>query len=305
MAEPIKKRSSSHLSSPAKSAKDSTHAELSAIVDSCLEKQSLFFQPQFSRLEETGKSLDAKLDVIQSNFTKLLASMHEVRTELSGLRTQVSDHEIAISRSDAKVESLEAKLADLEDRSRRGNVRIVGLEEGLEGSDATAYLTRSIPLWFPSLVGRQLEIMRAHRIYANKRSGSAFPRTVVVNFLRHSDRDVVLQAARKQPLSLSGRAVKIFPDFSNFTAQRRKGFSGIIRSVRSMGLQAFLLYPASLKILQGNEAHLFKTPDAAEVFLNSLGRSGGARDVRPPSSCSVRLDFGEAQSQVVLDPDLG
>ncbi|KAJ8400596.1 hypothetical protein AAFF_G00393650 [Aldrovandia affinis] len=59
-------------------------------------------------------------------------------------------------------------MANREDRSRRNNLRLVGLPEGSEEDAAVSYLQNSIPKWLPSLAGREFEVMRAHRIYGGR-----------------------------------------------------------------------------------------------------------------------------------------
>ncbi len=69
-------------------------------------------------------------------------------------------------------------MTDIEDRSRRNNVRLVGLPEGTEGSNAAGFLRVNLSKWIPSLRGRDLEIDRAHRMYDGGR-GSDRPRTLI------------------------------------------------------------------------------------------------------------------------------
>ncbi len=51
-------------------------------------------------------------------------------------------------------------MTDMEDRSRRNNVRLVGLPEGMEGPDAAGFLRANLSKWIPSLRGRDIEIDR-------------------------------------------------------------------------------------------------------------------------------------------------
>ncbi len=53
----------------------------------------------------------------------------------------------------------------MEDRCRRNNVRLVGLPEAAEGSDAAGFLRVNLSKWIPSLRGRDIEIDWAHRVY--------------------------------------------------------------------------------------------------------------------------------------------
>ncbi len=52
-------------------------------------------------------------------------------------------------------------MTDMEDKSRRNNVRLVGLPEGMEGSDVAGFLRITLSKWIPSLKGHNMEIDRA------------------------------------------------------------------------------------------------------------------------------------------------
>lgn len=89
---------------------------------------------------------------------------------------------------------MKAKLADSEDRSRRCNVRLVGLKEGAEGTQAAKYLVKSLRHWFPSLDAGKVEVMRAHRIYDGRMTRDK-PRTMIFNVLRYPTRQAILLTA--------------------------------------------------------------------------------------------------------------
>ncbi len=87
-------------------------------------------------------------------------------------------------------------MTDMEDRSRRNNVRLVGLPEGMEGPDAAGFLRANLSKWIPSLRGSDIEIDRAHRVYDGGR-GSDRPRTLIFRVLRWHDRSDILKGARQ------------------------------------------------------------------------------------------------------------
>ncbi len=84
----------------------------------------------------------------------------------------------------------------MEDRCRRNNVRLVGLSEAAEGSNAAGFLRVNLSKWIPSLRGRDIEIDRAHRVYDGGR-GSDRPRTLIFRVLRWHDRSDILKGARQ------------------------------------------------------------------------------------------------------------
>ena len=63
-----------------------------------------------------------------------------------------------------QVKALTERADDMENRSRRNNLRLVGLSENEEGRDACTFLEK----WIPSVLGMKtstpLALERAHRI---------------------------------------------------------------------------------------------------------------------------------------------
>ncbi|KAJ8378291.1 hypothetical protein AAFF_G00244260 [Aldrovandia affinis] len=161
-------------------------------------------------------------------------------------------------------------MADLEDRTKRNNQRLVGLPEGSEGDDAVSYLQISIPKWFPSLAGREFEVMWAHRVYGGGAEKAVRPRTLILSLLRYSDWQVILRACRAEPLCLTAKDIRFFPISSNYTGQRIRAFSPLVHLAKERGIQAFLFYPATLKIIRGTERHLCKSPGDTGDLLNSF-----------------------------------
>ncbi len=97
-------------------------------------------------------------------------------------------------------------MTDMEDRSRRNNVQLVGLPEGAEGSNAAGFLRVNLSKWIPSLKGHDIEIDRAHRVYDRGR-GSDRPRTLIFRVLRWHDRSEILKG--KYCPYLSGTTISL------------------------------------------------------------------------------------------------
>ncbi len=173
-----------------------------------------------------------------------------------------------------QLERLTEKMTDMEDRCRRNNVRLVGLPEAAEGSDAAGFLRVNLSKWIPSLRGRDIEIDRAHRVYDGGR-GSDRPRTLIFRVLRWHDRSDILKGARQAYLvkcAQSNVTMLFFPDFSPATAIRRKAFGPVLKKMTALGLQPFLIYPAVIKLRHKGEQRSFDSPQKAEDFISSLSQ---------------------------------
>ncbi len=210
-----------------------------------------------------------------------------------------------------QLERLTEKMTDMEDRSRRNNVRLVGLPEGMEGPDAAGFLRANLSKWIPSLRGRDIEIDRAHRVYDGGR-GSDRPRTLIFRVLRWHDRSDILKGARQAyPVKCAQNNVTLlfFPDFSPATAIRRKAFGSGFEEDDSTWSPAFLIYPAVIKLRHNGEQRSYDSPQkrrilsapclqqksyaaalrgdgggaAASCFSSSAGRGRDGRDGLGPS----------------------
>ncbi len=173
-----------------------------------------------------------------------------------------------------QLERLTEKMTDVEDRCRRNNVRLVGLPEGTEGTDAAGFLRVNLSKWIPSLRGRDIEIDCAHRVYDGG-GGSDRPRTLIFRVLRWHDRSEILKGAwQAYPVKCAQNNVTLlfFPDFSPATAIWRKAFGPVLKKMTALGLQPFLIYPAVIKLRHKGEQRSFDSPQKAEDFVSSLSQ---------------------------------
>ncbi|KAJ1157201.1 hypothetical protein NDU88_009916 [Pleurodeles waltl] len=89
------------------------------------------------------------------------------QTCVLGLEQQVSTVEARSSSfqdRDQKLLFLRSKLTDLEDRSRRDNVRFLGFPESIEGEDLHGFLRDVLPRMTGTTFDPPLEFQQAHRL---------------------------------------------------------------------------------------------------------------------------------------------
>ncbi len=210
---------------------------------------------------EVGRKLQGRLDAASANVRAVKHDVGDIQKELLNLRQ---------------------KVAEMEDRSRRSNLRLVGLPESAEGENAIQFLQDNLPLWIPSLAGEKIEIQRAHRIFTTQDKTSR-PRTLIFRLLRYQDREKILNGARAlsspptHQMTSEGKTsasrLLFFPDYSNDTAQRRKAFDAVRKQLANRGLRPFLRYPATLKVRHNGSLHFFESVADAETFMAMLDRS--------------------------------
>lgn len=223
---------------------------------------------RLSQIQQVGNVNEQKLTAIHGDLASLTASLGSIKSDVDTIKTTVESNSCTLDNHNRTLQDMEMKLADMEDRSRRCNIRVIGLKEGLEGPNAIQYLSHSLPIWFPKLADVKVEVMRAHRIYSESSKKNANSnRTLIFNVLRYSTRQAILQAARKNPLFIEGRRIRFSPDYSNYTVKRRQAFRQAMDSARDKGLDFFLLYPAALNIKEGTQYIAFTSAEDAEDYV--------------------------------------
>uniref|UniRef100_A0A087YRN3 L1 transposable element RRM domain-containing protein n=1 Tax=Poecilia formosa TaxID=48698 RepID=A0A087YRN3_POEFO len=245
-----------------------TFADISSLLSSHKEALSAEFKLSF-------ESLNSTLDSINSTMTdhgQRICSLEDNATASDARLLQV---EKVCANLQKENETLRAKVVDLEGRSRRQNIRIVGLPEDIEGPRPSSFFSKLLTEVFgkdtlPSLP----EIDRAHRTLAPKPAPGSRPRPVILRFHRFQEKDLIIREARKRgALSYQGHRIRFYDDYSPEVVKQRGEYSGAMTELYKRGYKPALLFPAKLRITlpNGDKKWLPSAADAAK-FVQDLGQ---------------------------------
>ncbi|KAJ1197908.1 hypothetical protein NDU88_001752 [Pleurodeles waltl] len=104
---------------------------------------------------------------------------------MGSLETQIA----AYRERDQDLLYLRRKLTDLEDRSRRDNIRLLGIRENEERTDMQAFLSSTLSKLTSLDFDPPLEFQRAHRVGPKFSGTSLRPRPITYCLLRHNQAD--------------------------------------------------------------------------------------------------------------------
>ncbi len=121
--------------------------------------------PALRELREDIQATNKSVKELREEFEAIATAAKQTRDRVDSVQTAVREDRRAVTDLRNQLERLTEKMTDVEDRSRRNNVRLVGLPEGAEGPDTAGFLRVNLSKWIPSLRGRDIEIDRAHRVY--------------------------------------------------------------------------------------------------------------------------------------------
>ena len=208
------------------------------IVSSCnsdtimrLDRLSEEIQDNNERLEKLNKEtvdLKISLETSQEIFEKKFQKVND------NLSKQKQKHKEDINELWKDNDQLCERLRDLEDRSRRDNLRIDGIAE-LENEtwEQTEEILHN--LFKEKLELENISVERAHRV-GNK--GKNDKRTIVLKLASFKDKLKIISEARK----LKGTNISINEDYSKETLEIRKEKWKEVKELRKNGTYAILVH---------------------------------------------------------------
>lgn len=215
---------------------------------------------------------DLKSDMVhvRQDLKKITDRVREAETRIGQVEDQLLPLSQAVKSNTQQIAALLLKVDDLENRSRRNNVRLVGVPEKEEGRDPVAFFEK----WLADTMGRNIlspffAIERAHRVPTRAPPPGAPPRPILMKLLHFRDRDAILRAAReKGDITIQGHKVSFYPDFSNEIQKRRMQFLDVKKRLRNIGISYAMQYPARLRVAAQDTTHFFDSPKDAVKWLD-------------------------------------
>lgn len=190
-------------------------------------------------LYQENMKLKSEMKSLESNLQKNVEHYDE---EIAKLNSEVEE-----SAQYSELSSVMDKVDNLENRSRRNNVRFLGIPEGTEKEYGGA------ENFIEKFVKEKLEveissssIQRAHRISVGKNANH--PRPIVAHFWNYKEKENVIKAGPKQRPQVNGRDVFVNHDYSSTVMQKRKALIPVMNEKRREGQRAWLQYDKLLYI---------------------------------------------------------
>ena len=177
-------------------------------------------------LEFTQEETEEKLNKLNEKITTMEKNLFSLKKDIEVIQTTKPSWAIEI----------ENKLVDLEDRSRRNNLRINGIKEGK--NETWEECEERVNCFLEEILDMdtsEIWIERAHRV-GEKKTGQE--RQIVVQFNSYKNKVDILRNCKK----LKGTNFSIFEDFSKETARIRKEKWKEVLKNRKDGKISYLQY---------------------------------------------------------------
>ncbi|KAJ1141743.1 hypothetical protein NDU88_008071 [Pleurodeles waltl] len=184
--------------------------------------------------KETRRETKDQLSQLNTHLTHLSSRVSKMEQRVSNLEDVEHRTKSTTSRIQSELEDLQLKLDEAENRSRRSNLRFVGIPEGTEAASSVtnviSELIYKVILPDKDRAGGDFSIMRAHRVPFTRPVNSKYPRTILVNFGDFRIKEQILSQARAiREFKSDGKfTFRVFADMSVAAAHLRLEFVGLI-----------------------------------------------------------------------------
>ncbi|KAJ1091550.1 hypothetical protein NDU88_004669 [Pleurodeles waltl] len=137
-----------------------------------------------------------RIEGVDASISSLTLETKSMQLDIAGFQSRVTglehrngslETQMATSQDrDQDLLYLKRKLTDLEDRSRRDNIHLLGIPENEEGTDIQAFLSSILPKLTSLNFDPPLEFQRVHRVGLKRSDASLRPRPIIACLLRHN-----------------------------------------------------------------------------------------------------------------------
>lgn len=246
-----------------------TLESFAALLDSRLEKHQQALTEAFQAALTT---LETKLDNIGTTVENHSLSIRSLERSENAQDLRLSQLEADVKVLKASKDKLAAKVIDLEARSRRNNIRVVGLPESIEDlQHPTAFFAKMLAEVFGNVLGHAPECDRAHRTSAAIPKPGQRPRAVLIRLLRFQDKDKIIRdaRARRGTLKFHSHSIFVYEDYPQEVVEERDTYRSVMSVLYERGLKPSLYYPSRLYIKPkegGKKIHLESVAEAKKYI---------------------------------------
>lgn len=133
---------------------------------------------------------------VKQNVASNTTRMEEAENRILSAEEHLEKNNSELSNAMKRIAYLESKTEDLEYRSRRKNLRLFGLREGIEGSrPLLEFIHEMLPCWLKLETARSFTLERVHWTLAPPRPNQN--RAVLIRFLKFQDREFVFRSTKQ------------------------------------------------------------------------------------------------------------
>lgn len=168
-------------------------------------------------------NISSMIGKFSSDMQGLGERVKHIEHKMDACTTTVNNLIDAYKEQSDNTDWIKVKLADLEDRSRRNNVKLMGVPESVAPTDLQKYARDMIAQLLPDISPIERNIDRIHRIPKPKHLEASIPRDVLMKIHFFPTKEKLLAKARSTPeLPAPYSGIHLYANLSQYTLNLRR-----------------------------------------------------------------------------------
>lgn len=201
-------------------------------------------------LEHRIDSVNIEVTLLRADFQKINTRVKDIEITTKALVSDTSTLQQHVAQLQDQHKKMEDLLDEYEGRSRRNNIRILGVPERTERPAVDLYVEDLVTNHLqPKRLSKYFSIERALRVPGRRPRPGAPPRPIIEKVFNFRDRDNILQTARTgPPLKIDGATITFFPDYTAKVQAKRRNFTAIKKALRENFLKYSMIFLANSEL---------------------------------------------------------
>ncbi|CAH2283962.1 Hypothetical predicted protein [Pelobates cultripes] len=224
--------------------------------------------------EDLKKLLKETSDDIKAYTAAALASRtSRTETQIAETQDKLKTHTGDIGAMQDKILYLEDGLEDLNNRSRRQNIRIRGLPESVLPETLLPTVRAIFQSLLPDASEQDLYIERAHRALRPPTYNMNAPRDIITKLLYFPIKERLMKAAWDNPPTYQGQTLHFYQDLSPTTLQKRRDLNPLTTALVEKGWRYTWGHPFKLHVKKGEQTYTLHQVTDMQDFAQYIGLS--------------------------------
>ncbi|CAH2220705.1 Hypothetical predicted protein [Pelobates cultripes] len=219
----------------------------------------------------TAAELERHISGIKEDLEALNTRATQAESDITLLQSTSSQHGQDIYYLSDKIQYLEDSLEDLNNRSRRNNIRIRGLPEAVDADAILPTLRDLFHTILPDSTEQECDIERAHRALRPLALNPTSPRDVIVRMQHFATKEKIMAATRASPPKYGASTLAFFQDLAPSTLKKRRDLKPLTMALTKKGLKYRWGHPFKLQVRLDDQDHVLHHPAEMEDFATALG----------------------------------
>ncbi|CAH2299068.1 Hypothetical predicted protein [Pelobates cultripes] len=215
-----------------------------------------------------GEDMTANMRELKQEFKMIQVKLAEMEENLKKFEKKHNTCQETIAGLTNKIGVLETKICDMEDRSRRANIRIRNIPEEVSNEKLEGFLLE----FFKNLISdgdlHDYLTDRCHRLPKPYNASETLVRDVMVKFHSYKTKERIMAAMRNKPtVEEKFKNLIIFQDLSFSTRSWRKTFKDLLPTLRQKNINYRWGFPSTLRVFWNGKTENFDSKESLNSWM--------------------------------------